>query len=262
MLLKLKLTRILEAPMAKTISTCKLTISHRTRSRMFLRFLGLITLLAVLSMPAFSQTDYSDSWLDDSNPDSLYVVGAGVTDNDYSADAIAVETTLTSPNGRTVTGEADDYGSARVEVALPWDWDDLGDYYVHTIHQPLCWGNWDGSMIYEVRSGGHYYWHWNPDYFRCIERRETSLLSKAGASRASYDFTSQNFCCCTYHIIPNCHVRCGPPEVSRVQVSACAAHIVRVEPWFEVYGRTVCVSSGVLFRDADAGAPPCTEEQY
>ncbi len=94
------------------------------------RLAGTIALLMVFVIPALGQTDYSDSWLDDSDPNALFVVGVGVTDNDYSADAIAVETTLTSPNGRTVSGESDDYGSARIEVALPWDWDDLGDYFV------------------------------------------------------------------------------------------------------------------------------------
>jgi hypothetical protein len=34
----------------------------------------------------FGQTDYSDAWIDDSNPNAFVIVAAGVTDNDYSAD--------------------------------------------------------------------------------------------------------------------------------------------------------------------------------
>jgi hypothetical protein len=218
------LAKVFSMPKQSTGETC---------NRISLRLLGIIMLLAVVGVPAFSQTDYSDTWINDSNPDAIYIVGAGVTDDDYSADAIAVETTFTSPNGRTASGQGSDYASVRVEITLPWDWDDLGDYFIRTTHQPLCWGNWDGSMIYEVRAGGQYYWHWNPDYYRCMESRETSLVAKAGASRASYSLTSQSFCCCHYRIFPNCYVRCGPPDVIRVQASACAAYIQRIQSWYE-----------------------------
>ena len=83
----------------------------------------------------------------------------------------------------------------------------------------------------------------------------TSLVSRAGASRATYGFTSQNFCCCTYHIIPNCNVRCGPPDVSRAQVSACAPYIQRIQSWYEVYGYTVCVPSPIFFVDFASSVP-------
>src|SRR2546421_4450816 len=89
---------------------------------------------------AFGQADYSDMWVDDSNPDAAYIVGAGVTEDDYTnggGDAIGVETTITSPNGRTQSGSADGDTDARVEVTLPWDWNDLGEYFVQTRHQPL-----------------------------------------------------------------------------------------------------------------------------
>ena len=213
-------------------------------SRLSSRLVGVVIFATIFVVPsAFGQTDYSDSWLDDSDPNALYIVGAGVTDNDYSADEIAVETTLTSPNGRTVTGESDDYGSARMEVTLPWDWDDLGDYFVHTTHQPLCWGNWDGSMLYEWRSGGHVIFSWNPDYFRCMASRETTVTSDAGRSVSVYENT---FCLengCVYSIVedPPCTTSCKWPQITTTG-RLCRAYLIRTAPFVQVFGRTLCSS--------------------
>ena len=77
-----------------------LTVAQRAAKnvvRIAARLAGVIVFATVLVVPiASAQTDYSDAWVDDSNPDAGVIVGAGVTENDYSADAIAVETTLTS----------------------------------------------------------------------------------------------------------------------------------------------------------------------
>lgn len=179
----------------------------------------------ILGVPsAFGQSDYSDIYFygngysgDDANYDeelqqNVTVIGVGVTDNDYSADAIGVETTLTSPNGRTVAGEADDYGSARVEVTLPWDSNDLGGYFVQTRHQPLCLGNWDGSMLYETRRGGGMQIWWNPNYYRCAERRETSYSASVGLSISCYQryavVQSGNTVTASYRVIANCDCAC------------------------------------------------------
>lgn len=91
--------------------------------------------------PAFSQTDYSTVWIDDTQAEDgiVYVVGAGVTENDYTNDdAVEVETTLTSPSGRTIAGVADGDIAARAEVRLPWDWNDTGIFSLRAYHSSLC----------------------------------------------------------------------------------------------------------------------------
>jgi len=113
-----------------------------------------IAFVILLASPGFGQTDYSDAWVDDSNPDAPLIVAAGVTDYDYSADEVGVEITLPSPQGRMASGGDDNYGFAVAEVTLPWDWLDLGSYTLTTVHQPLCERNYDDSLIYEFRSGG------------------------------------------------------------------------------------------------------------
>lgn len=238
-------------------STLRLQIGD-IGNRLAFRLAGIIVFLTILYVPVFGQTDYSDGWLDDSNPDALYVVGVGVTDNDYGADAIGVETTLTSPNGRTVSGEADDYGSARVEVTLPWDWDDLGDYFVHTTHQPLCWGNWDGSLIYETRRGGQYFYHWNPGYSRCMASRETTSTLLTGISKAAYYESAGVNDRCFFDLIPGCNVTCS---VSSVQ-DACDINQHYRARW-EVWVKPPFVSRRCIGHARIIGyfeQPPCVDE--
>jgi hypothetical protein len=207
----------------RTIDINKRTVNKL--SYLIPHLVGSIVFATILVVPpAFGQTDYSDAWLsggmysgedanfDEASQDTISIVAAGVTDDDYSADAVGVETTLTSPNGRTVTGEFDEYGSARVEVTLPWDGSDLGNYRVYTRHQPLCWGNWDGSLIYETRSGGHYFYHWNPDYARCGASRETSFALPVGVSLSCYrkyaEVHAGGAVTASYRVIDNCDCTC------------------------------------------------------
>jgi hypothetical protein len=190
-----------------------------------------------------SSATYSDSWVDDSEPESVAIVGTGVTQDTYNSygHTYWVVTTLTSPSGRTSnatsyhTNAYNAYTST--ETSLTWDWNDLGDYTTGSQHWMCC--------------------PYMANY--CFANSSTTVVAKAGASRAAYNLTSQNFCCCTYHIIPNCYVRCGPTEVATVQVSACSAHIVRIQPWYEVRGTTVCVAGLVLIQDTDV-ATPCGED--
>lgn len=178
-----------------------------------LRPIAILIFLGLFAVPStFAQADYSTIWVDDSNPDAGYIVGAGVTDNDYTADEIGVEATLTSPSGRTITNSADDVGSVRVEVTLPWDWEDIGTYFIQTRHQPLCWGNWDGSMIYETRRGGGVQLWWNPDYYRCMESRITSAAFPIGISylkmRKISTTPSPRGLIYTYERVEPCDVTC------------------------------------------------------
>lgn len=207
----------------------RLIVSNRSTvlssTRLIGYSIGVVCVAFVFSArPVFAQADYSDVYFygngysgDDATYDEelqqdVSVIGVGVTDSDYSGDAIGVETTLTSPNGRTVSGESDDYGSARVEIVLPWDPNEVGNWLVHTRHQPLCLGNWDGSMIYETRGGGGMQLWWNPNYYRCAEARQTSHEISVGVSISCYSRTSVvysgNSVIASYRVIEYCPCTC------------------------------------------------------
>ncbi|HKS29387.1 MAG TPA: hypothetical protein VJS44_16270 [Pyrinomonadaceae bacterium] len=110
-----------------------------TLAQFTLRFLAILVFLNCLSvMVAFAQSDYSAIWIDDTQAEEgiAYVVGAGVTDTAYDADlAVNVETSITSPNGRTSTMISD---GDRAEVTLAWDFDDVGLFFVQSIHRRYC----------------------------------------------------------------------------------------------------------------------------
>jgi hypothetical protein len=230
----------------------QLRMGNHLRKGVF-RVFSLLIFFCACHVSGFGQMGssirYSDSWVDDSNPDAPTVVATGVTQDNYNSygHTYWVVTTLTSPNGRTATTtsyQTNGYNAyTTAETTLPWDSNDLGDYSIGSQHWMCC-----------PYMGGNPY-----TGAGCIAST-TSLTSRAGASRATYSFTSQNFCCCTYHIIPNCNVRCGPPDVSRVQVSACKAYIQRIQSWYEVYGHTFCIASPIFFVESD-NSLPCTEDQ-
>lgn len=168
----------------------------RVAATISLRLLAVAAFMGILIVPSAFGSDFSDTWFDDSNPDAAFVVGAGVTDGDYTADAIDVETTLTSPNGRIVTGDAVGVFSARAEVTLSWDWNDFGDFSLQSVHQPYCsdgaWGA-DGILINHYYSGGMLHW-WNlSGYSRCTQPRLTSsLMNAAVGSDETYYYKYRN----------------------------------------------------------------------
>lgn len=121
-----------------------------------------VSFFAVSSGTVRAVSCYSDSWVDDSGvADGViyeegdarsgpFVVGCGVTQMYYNSrwsefHEAEVDTTITSPNGRsiTVTGEGEGGASngtfsARAEAPLLWDWNDLGDYTVTSHHYSEC----------------------------------------------------------------------------------------------------------------------------
>src|SRR2546430_2559069 len=94
---------VLDMLVPQIITTLK-SLYRETGNCFIARLLMVFAFVIFFAAPAVSQTDYSDAWLDDSNPDNPLIVAVGVTDYDYSADEIGVEITLTSPQGRTATG--------------------------------------------------------------------------------------------------------------------------------------------------------------
>src|SRR5258708_24944339 len=122
--------------------------NHRYMILNIFRVLTVLSFLWVCHTSAFSQMGsfsvYFDSWVDDSNPDSGSIVGAGVTQDSYNSygHTYWVVTTLTSPNNRTSSATSyhtngyNAYTSA--ETTLPWDWNDLGDYSIGSQHWMCC----------------------------------------------------------------------------------------------------------------------------
>ncbi len=137
-------------------------------------------------------------------------------------------------------------------VELPWDWDDLGDYFVQTRHQPLCWGNWDDSMLYETRIGGGVQLWWNPDYYRCMASRETTVQSDAGRSISVYESMVCLTDGCVYSIIeqPPCDTSCKWPTITTSR--ACHNFLIRAAPFIKVLGRVVCSSRTARDQESDS----------
>jgi len=106
-------------------------------------FVGLFT---VLSTSADAESSYSDSWVE-SNPNTTSIVGCGVTRAEYYEDyhMVSVQTTITSPNGRSDTDYGGAYGAqykrpyiARAEPLLTYSLNDVGNYIVDSHHFSDC----------------------------------------------------------------------------------------------------------------------------
>lgn len=110
-------------------------------------FVAFMFLSLFMVSPAFGQADYSTMWFDDSQGDQGIgaMIGAGVTEYDYTSDLIEVETTLVSPDGRTITDGTFDYVSGRVEVSLSVSSQSsfFGIWRVYSHHSSICF---DPSM--------------------------------------------------------------------------------------------------------------------
>ena len=130
---------------------------HRPVATMSLPLFATVLFLSLFVISTSSvkaDAYYSDSWVDDSDPDQGYIVGVGVTEIVYGEGGresgilgigqegqtheAAADMTLTSPHGRTVTFTAMDTAGnsstpyhASAEGALAWDWEDLGEYTIN-----------------------------------------------------------------------------------------------------------------------------------
>jgi hypothetical protein len=100
-----------------------------------------LTLFAAFTNPAQASSGYSDLWLSGTNsPDTVTLAGCGVTDVGYEEDEYCrVETTIGSPNGRSATSSFGYVeGAARVDLSLPFSWDDVGEYQIVSNHESYC----------------------------------------------------------------------------------------------------------------------------
>src|SRR2546429_9860458 len=183
-------------------------------------FILLIFLISIMSSPTFGQqmgqlTAYTDSWADDDG--TIYSSGVTADSSNSYGHTYGTRTTLTSPSGRTSSAgfnSDDSYNAyAYAEASLPWDWNDLGDYSEQSQHSYYC-----------------------PISGRTISFN-TSTSRKVGASHASYRRRSTSEVCCMYDIMPNCLIRCGPPDLCTSPLfSNCPAYLVRTQAWIETSG--------------------------
>ncbi len=200
-------------------------------------FILLIFLIFIFSVPTFGQqiSAYSDSWADDDG--TIYSCGVTADSANSYGHTYWTSTTLTSPSGRTSSGWSSQDNSynayTRVETSLPWDWNDLGDYSEQSQHSFYC-PTYGRTMSFYMGAGG-----------------------KAGYSQASYTFESGGLLC-TYHIIPDCYVRCGPTYIYRGTETACPSCSIRIQYWYETSsGSIYCLPLNVTYVDSPAGCPPC-----
>lgn len=97
-----------------------------------------VTFLCLCAVPsALGGSSYSDAWVDSSG-NNLW--GCGVTQQSYTGagHSAGVSTTITSPNGRSASYGLSGSTYARVDVSLPWDWNDMGTYFVNSNHYGYC----------------------------------------------------------------------------------------------------------------------------
>jgi len=207
-------------------------------------FILLIFLISVMSSPTFGQqmgqlTAYTDSWADDDG--TIYSSGVTADSSNSYGHTYGTRTTLTSPAGRTSSAGFNSDNSynayAYAETSLPWDWNDLGDYSEQSQHSYYC-----------------------PISGRTISFN-TSTSRKVGVSQAGYYLTSFSYYWCNYDINPNCHVRCGPPNISVINYTSCPGWQARYQGWVEVPGvYTFCIPShGNMLVPSFNGAVECID---
>lgn len=175
---------------------------------------------------------YSDSWVDDSDPDQGYIVGVGVSrmvygrtgpDGELQTHEAAADMTLTSPQGRTVTVTAvDAAGSystpyhASAEATLAWNWEDLGDYTITTRHYSDCPYQEFGSSSADVR---------------------------VGVSHAVYSQAQCQSDGCLYSIITGCETSCKSETIKVKTPSICHSYATRKTAYHQSFiGPIICVN--------------------
>jgi hypothetical protein len=208
---------------------------HRSLSTMSLHLFATTLLLSIFIISAsWVRADgyYSDSWVDDSDPDHGYIVGVGVTeiiygrlgpDGELQTHEAASDMTITSPNGRTATVTAmDAAGSysapyhAAAEGTLAWDWEDLGDYTITTRHYSNCPYQEFGSSSVSIR---------------------------LGRSEAVYQSAQCQTDGCLYTITPNCETTCKFQTIKVASPSVCHSYAIQTTAFAIAFGTKVCLNT-------------------
>ncbi len=208
-----------------------------------------ITLLVVIfcllpTSSTFGYAYYSDTWMDDSDPANIRIIGTGVTSDSnngymgyypggYGAiyHSYWVGTTLTSPDGRTVTVNSyhsSSYTSAETSLPLTDGNNfDLGDYSVQTSHWTCCPfmapNQFDGSQCQPTGSSS----------ISITIGASISVLTKAAMSN-------------TYTILAYCPVHC--PVEQLITGNDQGQYILCVVPWVYAFGNYQCSLVSINYR--------------
>jgi len=117
------------------------------------RLLTCFFVVGLAASSAFGQSQWSDTWLvgsSDANyyeseplPNTIpgaYFKGCGVTEDNYNSYGhdYWVDSTLTSPFGRTSYGTGGGPAYARTDVSLPLNSDEEGDFVLESVHHTYC----------------------------------------------------------------------------------------------------------------------------
>jgi len=140
----------------------KLNIRKKRSNSKIVAFSVFVTVmfacLFLLQERTYAVACYTDTWADDSGVseqvyfegeeiDGPYIVGSGVTHMEYFEPyhEASVVTTLTSPSGQQITGyDSDWWGyykqsfTARAEVELLWNANEVGTYTINSEHFSYC----------------------------------------------------------------------------------------------------------------------------
>jgi hypothetical protein len=143
----------------KPLNNSLLSTRRVAMTRLGVRSLALLLFVLAFAVPsAFGQmgssATYSDMWIDDSAapseyyedapPPPYYVVSCGVTQDNYNSyrHTYWVGMTLRSPNNRSASGTSYKTSSfnayTRVDVSMPYDVHDLGDFQFSSSHTMCC----------------------------------------------------------------------------------------------------------------------------
>ena len=217
---------------------------HGSLAAISIRLFAAVVFLGIFGVsPAFGDNTYSDSWGDESGT----IRACGITEGVYTH-LYYVNTTLTSPNGRTDQGQGmEQIQNARTDVSLPLLMDDIGDYNTTSTHSRAC---------PDV-----------PGFFYVIGITAASVAT--GTSRAIYKL---DFCTvstpspltyyCEFVPIPGCTVSCMASLIVRRPSSPPGAsdRIIRLQSWVQVGSTRVCVPGLVDEVDSPFGTTlPCAE---
>lgn len=194
-------------------------------------FAGITLFVLMTATAAYSQAIYSDVWIDEStsneNGEGAFVTGRGVSEINYvDEDGVEVETTLTSPNGRTVMSGAFGEISAQADARLTWDWDDfVGNFTIRVERFPMCsdgsgWTNEEGVLIthgYNRNTGTIW---WRPTgYQRCPRNSFATLRSiPIGVTFIAMQIVmppNLNAAGYLYEKVQPCDVYCNLPQTNR-----------------------------------------------
>lgn len=202
-----------------------------------------LSLFVISTSSVKADAYYSDSWVDDSDPDQGYIVGVGVTEIVYGEGGrqsgilgigqegqtheASADMTLTSPHGRTVTFTAMDTAGnsstpyhASAEGTLAWDWEDLGEYTITTRHYSNCPYQEFGSSSDSIRVG-----HSHAVYY-------SALCQTDG---------------CLYAITPNCETSCKFQTIKVKSPSLCHSYAIQKTAFAELFGTIRCLNIRATF---------------